>query len=286
MTSISELMDADDIVAEMRMERQSFKGSFMLVEGPTDVRRFEKFIDTECCSFVNCWGKQKLLGAVERLNKGGWQDFIALADADFDRARSTLKLHDNLVYSDGHDFEIDTIQTEVLKRYIKEVADDTLLVEHCTVGDLALRIASGLIPISGAKAANADGDINYPLSEINWLQCFDGFEMNREKLAYVILKKDNPTRDRIASLLEIIEQAGSKYDLWQITNGHDFFAALGACLQSKIATRSRHQASACEIETHIRLALSDTDLKAMSLYLELTAWQTARSRRLLKQHLH
>jgi hypothetical protein len=286
MTSISELMDADDIVAEMRMERQSFKGSFMLVEGPTDVRRFEKFIDTEICSFVNCWGKSKLLGAVERLNKTGLQDFIALADADFDRIRCTLKIDDNLFYSGGHDFEIDTIHTDVLERYLKEVADPALMATHCTIGDVARKIASGLIPISGAKAANENGDISYPLSEMNWLQCFDGFEMNREKLAYVILKKDNPTRDSVSSLLNTIDEAAKNRDLWQLTNGHDFFAALGACLQSKIGTRNRHQTSAGEVETHIRLALSDTDFKAMRVYEDLTTWQNARSRRLLKRHLH
>ncbi len=285
MTAISELMDAADIVAEMRMERQAFKGSFMLVEGPTDVRRFEKFMDEDTCSFVNCWGKSKLLVAVDLLNKDGYQDFIAIADADFDRAHGRLQINDNLVYSKGHDFEIDTVHTKVLERYLKEVSDPSLLNTHCNVTDVALKIAYGIIDISGAKVANDNGDINYALSDVNWLACFDGFTMNRERLAYTILKKDNPTRERIASLIEIIDRSLKDKDIWQITNGHDFFAALGSCLHSKIGRRSRHQTSGDEVETHIRLSLSDTDLKAMELYGEILAWQMARSRRVLKEHL-
>lgn len=283
--SLNELIDDDDILAEIRMECQSFTGVFLLVEGPTDLRRFEKFIDTDLCSFVNCWAKSKLIKVVKKLNTTGLQKFIALADADFDRARNKLELHNNLLYSENHDFEIDTAHTDVLDRYLKEIADADLLAKHGCADVVAQKIAVGLIALSGAKLANQNGKINCQLRKLNWQGCFDGFELNKESLAYKILRNDDPTHEKIESLLKIIDDTLIDSDLWQITNGHDFFAALGICLQRKIAKRKHPQTTSDEVETHIRLALSESDFRSMALYKEIISWQTQSSKRVLKQHL-
>ena len=284
MTSIEQLLDADDIVAEIRMERQAFNGAFILIEGSSDARRFEQFLDLDRASLVNCWGRSKLLIASGKLNSAGFTGFVALADADFDRVKGTLENIDNVIYSDNHDFEIDTVRTSAFAKYLKEVGNVTLCKD---IGDhdvIRTRIAEALAPLSAAKFANILGVINYKLSEMNWLPCLADLQINKEKLAFTILRRESPDRERIAALVDIIDRHMPS-DLWQSTNGHDFCAALGVSLRGTLADRKHPQTTPDEVEKHLRLALSEADFRNMGVYRSLRQWQSDNNIRLLTEHL-
>lgn len=284
MISITQLMDPDDIVAEIRMERQAFPGAFMLVEGVTDVRRFEQFIDTLSASMVNCWGKTKLVTIVRKLNDIRFSGFIALADADFDRETGSMVELENLIYSENHDYDIDLMKTNVILRYLMEMANIKLCEEFGGVPSISEKIVQGLQPLSSAKLANVKGHINVKFAEINWLPAFDGLQINRERLAYIILRKNNPDRDKIVEFIQLID---SEYtaDIWQITNGHDFAEALGACLRLRISSRKMPQTSGDEIERHLRLAISEAEFKTMDVYRKIIEWQTASKSQILRTDL-
>lgn len=283
MISIGHLMDADDIVAEIRMERQSFAGAFMLVEGVTDIRRFEQFTDLPAVSMVNCWGRAKLLGSVKKLNEAKFHGFVALADADFDRLTGVIADLDNLIYSENHDFEIDVIRTDVFSRYLREVAEEDLCEKVGGFDAVSKQIADGLRPLSAAKLANAKGLINVKFPDVNWLPAFDGFQINAERLAYIILKKSNPGREQIDAFLGIVD-AEKSAEIWQATNGHDFAEALGACLRLCIAKRKHPQTTGDEVERHLRLALSETDFRSMGVYERILEWQANSKLPILKVH--
>ncbi|CAN7166217.1 hypothetical protein LJR011_000195 [Agrobacterium tumefaciens] len=284
MISIGQLMDADDIVAEIRMERQASSSAFILMEGATDIRRFESFLDEETVSSVNCWGKSKLLSASKKLNEVGFQGFVSLADADFDRILGGPEVIANVCYSENHDFDMDAFRTDVFSRYLAEVADKSLCGAFSQSADIREKVAVGLKALSAAKLANCRGTIKAKFSELNWIPSFDGFDLNREQLAFIILKKDNPDRDMISRILELIT-AEEHHDVWQLTNGHDFACALGVSLRTKISNRKHPQTTGEEVEKHIRLALSESDFRSMEVYRFLCGWQTSNRYRTLKKHL-
>ena len=60
MISIAKHMDEYDIAQEVRLERKLHKGSFLLVEGTTDIKRFRVFIDDDGCSLVNVMEEKTL----------------------------------------------------------------------------------------------------------------------------------------------------------------------------------------------------------------------------------
>lgn len=284
MNSMGVLIDADDIIAEIRMERQAFSGAFILVEGPTDARRFNKFIDERETSVVVCWGRSKLTAAIDILNDQGKDDFLGLADADFDRVIGRLNEVENLIYSEFHDFDIDAIQTDVIVRYFHEVADLPSCEQFGGVEHIREAIAIGLRPLSAAKLANELGDICHKLSDINWGPAFVGMSVNSERLAYIVLRKQAPQREDIERLVEIIDKH-IECDVWQSTNGHDFSEAIGICLRSELGQRKYPQTTPDEIERHIRLALSDEDFRGMLAFKEINKWQQRTGRVLLKPHL-
>ena len=90
MISIARELDAHDIAQELRQERQVHKGSFLLLEGDRDIKRFTKFVDENACSIQNCFGRENLLGAIEILIDEGFPGVLALADAAFDRIDGCL----------------------------------------------------------------------------------------------------------------------------------------------------------------------------------------------------
>jgi hypothetical protein len=285
MNSISSLMEPADIIAEIRMERQAFGGVFVLFEGSTDVRRFDKFFDPSLTSSVTCWGRKTLLGVVEALNGQGQNDFLALTDADFDHFFGCLADAKNLIYSQFHDFDIDVIQTEVLERYLAEVGDRDLCEVIGDIEEIRFAIADAIRPLTSAKIANQLGLINCGLSDLNWSSCFDGTALNKDRLAYLILKKTTPKREHIDALVEIIDGNMCFDEIWQATNGHDFSETLGLFLRSRIGRRKHAQTTSDEIERHLRLALSDRDFKSMAVYREIIAWENKSGMWVLQRHL-
>ena len=284
MISIGQLMDASDIVAEIRMERQASPSAFILMEGTTDIRRFEQFIDNNITSTVNCWGKEKLLSAVKSLNESNFSGFLALADADFDRIIGDIEYIENIIYSEGHDFDIDSFRTSVFIRYITEVGDETKCKSHGETHDILEKIAIGIRPLSGAKLANRKNRIQIQFSEINWCPAFDGMSFNREQLAFLVLKKGAPDRSAIENFLKVVSEEESN-DLWQVTNGHDFSCALGISLRTQIGSRKWPQTTSEEIERHIRLALCESDFKEMKIFECILEWQRESGYRILNQNL-
>ena len=140
MISIARHMDKYDIAQEVRLERKVHKGSFLLLEGDTDIKRFSTFVDDGACSFVNCYGRRKAIGAIELLYDEGFAGAVAVIDADFDRVTGHLLAHEGLVYSASHDLDLDWATPTVVNKYLCEVGDVAKLSQHGSVADLMAEI--------------------------------------------------------------------------------------------------------------------------------------------------
>src|SRR6266446_3526644 len=123
MISIAAGMDEFDIVQEIRFERQVHRGSFLLLEGSEDLKRFTRFTDEHLCSTMNCFGRSNLINAIKLLYEDGFAGALGLADADFDRLTGSLETHEGVIYSDSHDFDMDWACEQTLHRYLEEVGD-------------------------------------------------------------------------------------------------------------------------------------------------------------------
>ena len=97
--SFAESIDYNDIVVQLRMERQVSKGSFILLEGPGDVNRYKRHFNEADCSIIICWGEKNVLPTLESERAAGSLDLIALVDSDFDRLTGQTINLNNLFYS-------------------------------------------------------------------------------------------------------------------------------------------------------------------------------------------
>lgn len=267
--TMAQYMSAEDIAAEIRMQRQAETGAFLLLEGSSDYKRFKKFLNEESTSVVICWGKGRLIEVINGLDGFDSIDCLGFADADFDRVLGATIERDNLIYSDLHDFDLDWATSAAFDRYLFEAGDEKKCSE---CGDWRLEIMQAIEPLSKMKFANVVGRIDCSFKRLDWRDCFDGTTFNREKAAYKILKKQNPTREIIEKFCEAAAPT-EEFDLYQLTNGHDFLFALGCCLGSRIGKRRPQQIEREEVELHLRLAFGSEDFERLSSYHAILKWQ-------------
>lgn len=274
MISIAKHMDEYDIAQEVRLERRVHKGSFLLLEGDTDIKRFSPFVDEDACSFVNCYGRPKAVGAIRILYDEGFVGALAIIDADFDRITGSLEVHEGLVYSASHDLDLDWATPTTVDKYLRQVGDPTKLCQYGPVDELITKILIGLTPVSIAKLLNHLKHIKYKLSDIDASECFEGLSVDIDGYVELILRG----RSAIQSVKDVLKQqikraaAQHTHDLYQLTNGHDFHCALGASLRSELGSRRDVHTWGSEVEMHLRLAFSDNELKESQIYEDVAAW--------------
>jgi hypothetical protein len=273
MISIAANIDEYDIAQEIRLERQLHKGSFLLLEGQDDLKRFSKFVD-RTCSTVNCFGRKNLIGAILILYDEGFPGALGLADADFDRITDSLLVHEGIIYSEAHDFDLDWACNSVLSRYLSEVAH----TDKCELLGGTPGIASFLFnavkPISVLRYLNEHQRLGYKLSRIRH------HVVAPDTVVDINILVDHVSTGAFGSPAQkqtlkdfILAHAKREFDAYQLTNGHDFLTMLGVALQKKLGDREIPQTWGSEIELHFRLAYSEDDFVASSLFLAIIAWQ-------------
>jgi hypothetical protein len=273
MISIGKYLDEHDIAQEMRLERKLHKGSFLVLEGDTDIKRFRPFIDDDKCSLVNSYGRRNAIEAIKLLYEDGFPGAVAVADVDFDRVTGTLEEHEGIVYSQTHDLDLDWARPRVVARYLWEVGDKSKCDTHGDVGAIIHKILEGLKPISVARLLGSTRRIRYRLGNIDASKVFVNFCVDLD--AYIDLVFDGRVTNtgEKETLKEAIARACQKgYDLYQLTNGHDFYCALGSCLRSELGFRRDFHSWRSEIEKDLRLAFSDGDFRETEVYRGLCGW--------------
>src|SRR6266446_4329608 len=98
-------IDGHYVAAQIRLMRQVWKGSFLLLEGSTDAKVFDRFIDGSRCQIEIGFGKPNVHDAIELLEDEGFPGVVGVIDADFDRLTGTTYSLDNLCITDVHDLD-------------------------------------------------------------------------------------------------------------------------------------------------------------------------------------
>lgn len=274
MLSIARHMDEYDIATEIKLERKAHKGAFFLLEGSTDIQRFHGFVDQELCSLVNCYGRNKVVRAVDVLYDWGFVGILGAVDADFDRILDTLDAYDDLIYSEAHDFDIDWATDRVVSKYLSQAGDAAKIASVGSIPELIERIMLGLKPVSIARLLNANGKIKYKVSGIDIQKCSSGFETDIEEYISLLLVNENNREEDHGNLHNLIEGAlPRQYDLKQLTNGHDFHAALGVCLRGHLGSRRDVHTWGNEVGMHLRLAFDDEEFKRSQMFVRVRQWE-------------
>lgn len=283
MRSIAGYIDPPTLAAQIRMERQTHKGSFLLVEGSTDAKRIDKFVDKVRCSMVNCYGKTNVIETIELMQDVGLEDSVGLVDADFDRLRTKVVAVEGVTVSTFHDFDLDNALTGVIDRYLMEVGEEAKLAAKGGPRSCVERLMHSIKPLSILRYANELRRLRYNLKRLNLEDFFDGETLDIDRMIEVVSVGAFGSEENKQVLRRHIDElVALDLDVLQLTNGHDFLAALGIALREHIGSRKVPQSWRSEIEMHLRFGLTLEDFATTSAYTEICDWESATGLGVLK----
>jgi Protein of unknown function (DUF4435) len=276
MRSITAHLDGHTVAADIRAQRQVHKGAIVLVEGKDDLRRFSNIFDDKSCCIVIAHNKKNVCEAMELLADDGFPGVLGFVDADFDRIDGKELDQESIVYSVSHDFDLDSVLTDALRRYLVEVCD-TMKLEQLGGHEGALvHLLSSIRPVSILRWINQHRRLGYRLRDLNFDHFFDGCQVNIDALVASVSnqKFSGPQhQQRLKALIN--NYVTREYNIYQLTSGHDFCQALGIALRALLGTRKPSQTYGSEIELHLRLTVNLADMIATGLIQKIQEWEDA-----------
>jgi len=113
-------LTAHDLANHARMVRTQHSGTILIVEGTTDVRVYERFVNEAECKLIPANGKETAISALDILEEGGFNGVLTIVDADFWRLDNLEPASPNLLLTDSHDLEMMILYSDALDSVLSE----------------------------------------------------------------------------------------------------------------------------------------------------------------------
>ncbi len=202
--------------------------SFLIVEGVTDPRYYEKFIDRDNCEIKIAGNKDNVVEIIQLYYLRGFKGSLGIVDADFMRINGESFDNPNILLTDSHDLETMLINSPALENVLFEYADwnayNKVFSSHSLIPLKSALLNSakiiGYILLTSLKyGANLKfSDIDYtslvskPHLEINFDEAFN----------YILSISNNHSISDINDFKnKVLELMSDEHDLWQVCRGHD-----------------------------------------------------------------
>jgi hypothetical protein len=269
-------IDGYYVAAQIRLIRQTHRGSILLLEGEKDDRVFRRLTD-ESCDIEVGFGRAQVIEALDLLEEDGFGGVVAVIDADFDRIIGASYNLENLCLTDCHDLDITIFMSPALDRFIAEYADPNLFnsVMKGDVDDLRSRLLNAAIELSCCRLASHRHSLRIYFKDVRLFEFISSTELtiDMEQLVMALIGRSNTTASVQDLKAYINVEKKNKHDLCQLVNGHDIATILGVALQKMIASRRIAQTWGSEIESGLRLAFDWESFTKTELFNCLRSWE-------------
>ncbi|MBR7152601.1 MAG: DUF4435 domain-containing protein [Candidatus Methanomethylophilaceae archaeon] len=270
-----EHLTSDDISNQVLMHRTAFDGTFLLVEGVTDERLFEKFA-SDSVRIVECHSKDNVKGTVKELERRKAADgVVGIVDSDLDRLRGR-RVKPPLFHTDCRDMEMMTIRSRALDHVLAEYGDVEKLESFRTrIGSVRDRLIESSYPIGLLMYLSQKNGMNLSFKDLDFRDFINPRTMSLDASAMVNAvientRYGNHSRKRVLSMLDY--EAGMLGDKWDAARGHDTVDILLLGLKNGFGSYNAKGLREGELGGALRLAFSDEDFKDTELYKATNAY--------------
>jgi hypothetical protein len=277
---------AADAAAEAKMVRTTFSGTIAFVEGSTDERLIEKFVDAEECYLLVAFGKENAAGAVDILISDGTKGILAIVDADHSNVTGENAASENLLVTEAYDLEMLVIQSDAFERVLSEYGSGGKIAaflktnQHSSLREL---LVDRCIPLGMLRlmSRNTNPPLNLKFEGLKLKGIVDGATLNintRRLVASVVNNTAKPGLDPV-QIEKDLEEALTKAtpDRYQLCCGHDVAEVLGIGLRKALGSRVEAIACGEHIESALRLAYELRDFAKTRLYSLIRDWELRNS---------
>ncbi|MDM8515037.1 DUF4435 domain-containing protein [Desulfobacterales bacterium HSG16] len=272
------------LVAEIDMMRTAFSGAILLLEGESDSKFFQKFIDDNHCNILIAQGKENAVDAIKIANSEGKKGALAIIDADFWRIDEYECPHDNLLMADDHDIESMIFNSE---------AFDLIKNEYCSkekIGkfdDLKRYIYDRAFPIAVLRFLSHNKRLELVFKKIDYKKITEkgSIDIKEEILIKNIIsqtkenaknKGKSTTLPSDDAILEAWSQMAVKcrdYELSELCCGHDLTELFARGLRTVFANQDKAVANRENMEKVFRLSFDTTHFNKTALSGLIKDWE-------------
>ena len=271
-----EYITSDDICNQISMERSVFRGTFLVVEGVTDERLFEKFIDKDEVRIIEAHSKDNVRHAVKDMaNVRRDSRVIGIVDPDLDRLRGR-KVKPPLFFTDCRDMEMMVIRSNALQDVLDEYSDHELLQKFTeTVGPVRDALISASYPLGLLMYISQKEGLNLSFKDLEFERFINPrtLTLNAGSMVdTVIFNSKNCRMGRKALLQRLDREAQDLEDQWEAARGHDTVNILLIALKRNFGSFNSRGLNEGELGGALRLAFSDQCFVKTDLYRDTSAW--------------
>ena len=244
MTSIQREISGTIIANQVRLERATHDGSFLLVEGSEDAKLFGKFCNSQQCSIIVCIGREKLLEAITILERSNFVGALAIADRNYSEFFGHPEFEGEVIFSDENDIEIMILCSPALDNVLREFgAEDKVSAvveaEGRSVCELIFDAASflGALRLSSQThglSLSFEG-MKYKFADQN------SFSLDKvQTLRHVLARSKEPPQMTEEEILTNVKKQLSRMGQgMRVCKGHDCLRVLGRALRKKLGTTNQ-----------------------------------------------
>lgn len=287
-----EWLEGSDLAGEVRMNRSLDARAVMVVEGATDARLFERFVDHENCYVVAAHDRRRALEALRNLNSASIRGVMAVVDADFGRVTKQLEADRNLLFCDGHDLGIMLISSHAFDLVVAEHASETKLTTFLAgrpqPAILAAILMNSCQSLGALLLLSLRKDLGLKFDDLDFASFVDvsTLDIDVPKMVRSVMNKAQCHDRDLATRLEdeIRETLKGVFEKRDMARGHDCIDLLVFALRSTIGTKKSRTSEGKtanitreSLERELRLAFGDKDFAATHLAEAIAAWEMANS---------
>lgn len=274
-----EFLNVNRVANKIRLQRSTYSGTFLLVEGTSDKLFYERFVDKSSCHLEITAGKpsskQCAIAILEILEKSNFQGLLAIVDADFDRLQNIPYTSPNLLLTDTHDLETMLIQSPALEKVISEFSSEEKITQLNR--DIREVLISVGVVIGYLRYISQSEELNLTFEGITFSKFIDekNWHFNEVKLIQEVKNKSQAFYLKDEDLEKrLITEKTNNHDPWQVCCGHDLVEILSLGLRKAIGTNKTVDVEANNLERNLRLAYEVAYFYKTQLYLEIRKWET------------
>lgn len=269
-------LTASDISNEISMMRSAYKGTFLIVEGPTDSRLYSKFIDPEKVRIMVAHSKNNVVQSVsESRNRRKDDRVIGFVDRDMDPMLGK-KRSPPLFSTDKRDMESTILASPAMDDILAEYGERTKIdAFEERYGKLSDVLADSSSPVGMLMYISYKRGLNLSFKDLDFSRFIDSHTLRIDigrmvSEVYNISMPQSYPRSTIAELVR-----GSMSDLpdkWLIARGHDAVSVLRIALRSIVGSYNARNITDGELGGALRLAYSRQYFERTDLFRESKEW--------------
>ncbi len=271
-----EFLTVSDIANNVFMMRSAFKGTMLVVEGPTDHRLYGKFTDRNDVRTVIAHSKDNVKGVIREASvRRGLKDVIGIVDSDLDFLMGN-RVSPPLFRTDTRDAESMIMSSGSFREVLWEYADQEKLAHfESRYGDVVERIEDGAYPVGLMMYLSQCEDLNLSFKDLEFLDFIDRSSLRCDigKLCSAVVRNTASARITARELHVLMDEyMQEKHYVDEVCRGHDLVNVMAIGLKYIFGSDNALHLRASALGSALRLSYDIEEFSRTKLYEDTRAW--------------